>query len=70
MIASKRCKRATIPVLTTTHPDVVAQASKPAASQLSKSISNVSVIFAWGHPRLFPNDDQTSAFARPSSGHQ
>jgi len=40
IIAIKRCKRATIPLLTQRHSNVVAQASKPACPALSNPRSH------------------------------
>ena len=51
-MAIKRCKRATIPVLTRTYSHLVAQVSKPACRGHSRTHSNVfALLFSWG---VFP----------------
>jgi len=50
IIAIKRCKRATILALTRQHPKVVAQASQPAVSQVSKPACRV---FSTTHSNVF-----------------
>jgi hypothetical protein len=50
IIAIKRCKRATILALTRQHPNVVAQASQPAISQVSKPACRV---FSTTHSNVF-----------------
>ena len=50
IIAIKRCKRATILLLTQRHPNVVAQTSKSAVSQVSKPACRV---FSTTHSQVF-----------------
>jgi hypothetical protein len=76
MIAIKRCKRATIRALTRTLSNVVAQASKPAVSPVSKpagrgfSITERNVfalVLSWGPPLLLPNHPEISGSSFPTS---
>ena len=61
IIAIKRCKRATILLLTPRHSNVVAQVSKPACRGFSAMYSSrFALFFSWGYPRRFPNQIHSS----------
>ena len=60
----KRCKRATILLLTPRHSNVVAQVSKPACRGFSAMYSSrFALFFSWGSPRRLPDHHEYSGQA-------